>query len=46
MQRRWSKPLRYSFIPGIVLYSGVMLSGCDILDFLGDLFHFTNGNEA
>lgn len=46
MHRRWSKPLRYSFILGIVLCSGVMLSGCDILDFLGDLFHLTNGNEA
>ena len=46
MHRRWSKPLRYSFILGIVLCSGVMLSGCDILDFLGDLFRFTNGNEA
>jgi hypothetical protein len=45
MQRRWSKPLCYSVILGIVLCSGVMLSGCDILDFLGDLFHL-NGNEA
>jgi hypothetical protein len=35
MQRRWSKPLYHSFILVLVLCSGVMLSGCDILDFLG-----------
>jgi hypothetical protein len=46
MQRRWLKPLRYSFILGVILCSGVMLSGCDVLDFLGDIFHLTNGNEA
>jgi hypothetical protein len=38
MQRRWSKPLHYSVILGVMLCSGVMSSGCDILDFLGDLF--------
>ena len=46
MQRRWSKPLHYSFILGVVLCSGVMLSGCDIWDLLGNIFHLTNGNEA
>jgi hypothetical protein len=46
MQRRWSKPLYYSLLLVVVLCGGVMLSGCDVLDFLGDLFRFTNGNEA
>ena len=46
MQRRWSKPLRYSCILGVILCSGVMLSGCDVFDFLGDILHLSNGNEA
>ena len=45
MQRRWLKPLHYGAILGVILCSGVMLSGCDVLDFLGDIFR-TNGNEA
>jgi hypothetical protein len=38
MQRHWSKPLYYSFLLVVILRGGVMLSGCDVLDFLGDLF--------
>jgi hypothetical protein len=46
MQRRWPKMLSYTLILGVVLSSSLSLSGCDVLDFLGDILRINKGNEA